>query len=59
MRHPNLSATVYDMPFVTEIAEERIAEAGLSSRISTQSGDFFDPNYPADHDVILLSMDHA
>lgn len=56
MRHPNLSATVYDLPFVTEIAEERIAEAGLSSRISTQSGDFFDPKYPADHDVILLSM---
>jgi len=56
-RYPSLSATVYDLPFVTEIAEERIAEAGLSGRISAQPGDFFaDPKYPAGHDVILLSM---
>jgi hypothetical protein len=56
-RHPNLSATVYDLPFVTEIAEGRIAEAGLSSRISTQPGDFFaDRKYPPGHDVMLLSM---
>jgi 3-hydroxy-5-methyl-1-naphthoate 3-O-methyltransferase len=56
-RYPTLSATVYDLPFVTEIAEERIVEAGLRERISTQPGDFFaDPKYPPDHDVILLSM---
>jgi 3-hydroxy-5-methyl-1-naphthoate 3-O-methyltransferase len=56
-RCPSLSATVYDLPFVTEIAQERIAEAGLSNRISTQPGDFFaDPQYPVGHDVILLSM---
>ena len=57
LRYRDLSATVYDLPFVTEIAQERIAEAGLSDRISTQAGDFFaDANYPPDHDVILLSM---
>ena len=57
LRYPSLSATVYDLPFVTEIAEERIAEAGLSDRIKTQSGDFFaDPKYPPGHDVMLLSM---
>jgi hypothetical protein len=54
---PNLTATVYDLPFVTGIAAERIAEAGLSDHISTQPGDFFaDAKYPPDHDVILLSM---
>ncbi|HYH01295.1 MAG TPA: methyltransferase [Terriglobales bacterium] len=56
-RYPNLAATVYDLPFVAEIASERIAEAGLQDRITTQEGDFFaDPTYPTGHDVILLSM---
>src|ERR1041385_4579418 len=56
LRYPNLSATVYDLPFVTEIAEGRVARSGLSDRITTRSGDFFaDPKYPP-HDVILLSM---
>jgi 3-hydroxy-5-methyl-1-naphthoate 3-O-methyltransferase len=54
---PKLFATVYDLPFVTEIAHERITEAGLNDRIATQPGDFFaDPKYPPGHDVILLSM---
>lgn len=57
LRYPNLSATVYDLPFVTEIAQLKIAEAGLSKRITTRSGDFFaDPSYPSGYDVILLSM---
>jgi precorrin-6B methylase 2 len=57
LRQPNLSATVYDLPFVTEIAKERIAEAGLSERIAIHSGDFCaDAKYPPGHDVILLSM---
>src|SRR6266571_931720 len=56
-RYPNLSATVYDLPFVTGIAAEKIAESGLSGRVTTHPGDFFaDPKYPAGHDVILLSM---
>jgi 3-hydroxy-5-methyl-1-naphthoate 3-O-methyltransferase len=56
-RHPNLSATVYDLPFVTEIAARKIAEAGLNGRITTHAGDFFsDARFPDGHDVILLSM---
>jgi 3-hydroxy-5-methyl-1-naphthoate 3-O-methyltransferase len=56
-RYPNLSATVYDLPFVTEIAARKVAEAGLNGRIATHPGDFFsDPKFPAGHDVILLSM---
>jgi len=54
-RYPNLSATVYDLPFVTGIAAEKIAESGLSGRVTTHPGDFFaDPKYPAGHDVMLL-----
>jgi 3-hydroxy-5-methyl-1-naphthoate 3-O-methyltransferase len=57
LRFPHLSATVYDLPFVTDIAHQRIAESGLGDRISTQPGDFFaDATYPPGHDVILLSM---
>lgn len=56
-RYADLSATVYDLPFVTEIAGRNVAEAGLSRRIGTHPGDFFrDPKFPAGHDVILLSM---
>ena len=54
-RYPNLSATVYDLPFVTEMGARNVAEAGLSGRIATHPADFFrDPKFPADHDVILL-----
>jgi 3-hydroxy-5-methyl-1-naphthoate 3-O-methyltransferase len=52
-----LRATVYELPFVCEIAAGKVAEAGLSDRIETKAGDFFaDAALPAGHDVILLSM---
>ena len=56
-RYPNLSATVYDLPFVTEIAARNVADAKLSDRVGTYGGDFFnDAKFPGGHDVILLSM---
>jgi 3-hydroxy-5-methyl-1-naphthoate 3-O-methyltransferase len=56
-RHPHLRATVYDLPFVAEIAAGKVAEAGLGERIETVGGDFFaDATFPAGHDAILLSM---
>jgi len=56
-RYPHLRATVYDLPFVTELAAAKAAGAGLGDRVATASGDFFtDPAFPTDHDVILLSM---
>jgi hypothetical protein len=55
--YPNLRSTVYDLPFVTEIAVRNAAEAGLSDRIGVSAGDFFtDVSFPSGHDVILLSM---
>jgi hypothetical protein len=55
--YPHLRATVYDLPFVTEIAAGKIAQAQLSDRISTADGDFFAaPEFPVDHDAVLLSM---
>lgn len=49
-RYPDLRATVHDLPHV-------VAKATTTERISLHSGDFLaDPELPAGHDVILLSM---
>jgi hypothetical protein len=54
--YPALEATVYDLPFVCEQTLERIAEAGLSDRITCVGGDFFaDAKLPGGHEVALLS----
>ena len=50
-----LSATVFDLPHVAAIAAQKIAEAGLTDRIETVGGNFFE-QLPGDHDVHLLSM---
>jgi hypothetical protein len=56
-RYPDLNATVYDLPFVAEIAARKVTDAGLAERIDTVGGDFFaDPAFPPGHDAILLSM---
>lgn len=56
-RYPGLRATVYDLPHVCQHTAKRIAAAGLSDRVTLHSGDFFaDPDLPAGHDAILLSM---
>ena len=56
-RRAGLTATVFDLPHVTEFAAGKIAAAGLSGQISTAAGDLFAPGpYPAGHDVALLSL---
>jgi 3-hydroxy-5-methyl-1-naphthoate 3-O-methyltransferase len=56
-RYPHLRATIYDLPFVAEIAAGKIAEAGLGERIGTADGDFFAAAaFPEGYDAILLSM---
>ncbi len=55
--YADLRSTVYDLPFVAEIAAENVAKAGLSDRIDTVGGNFFDDTaFPHGHDAILLSM---
>ena len=38
--HPELKATVFDLPLPLKIAGENIAKAGLSGRIDTLAGNF-------------------
>lgn len=56
-RYPNLRATVFELPPVCEIASKKIVAAGYEDRIALTPGDFLaDPELPAGHDVVLLSM---
>jgi ubiquinone/menaquinone biosynthesis C-methylase UbiE len=55
-RYANLTATVFDLPHVRDIAAARIAEAGLDGVIDVVVGDFrSDDPLPSGYDVILLS----
>ena len=55
--YPSLTATVYELPHVCPIAEEKIKAAGLEHVIGTAPGDLqVDPTLPDGHDVILLSQ---
>ncbi|SEG19150.1 Ubiquinone/menaquinone biosynthesis C-methylase UbiE [Nonomuraea solani] len=53
--HPQLRTTIFDLPFVCELTEPRIIEAGLEDRISLVAGDFFTDPLPGGHDAVLLS----
>lgn len=57
--HPQLVATVFDLPAVAMIGEAEIAAAGLSSRIGFRAGDArYDP-WPEGHDLVAFkSMLH-
>ncbi|MGE0565113.1 MAG: methyltransferase [Pseudolabrys sp.] len=53
--YPNLTATVFDLPHVADIAADKIKDAGLSRRIAVAGGTFFGA-FPRGHDVHLFSM---
>jgi hypothetical protein len=55
--YPDLTATVYELPKVADIAAGKVTDAGLRERIETVAGDFFaDSSLPGGYDTILLSM---
>jgi 3-hydroxy-5-methyl-1-naphthoate 3-O-methyltransferase len=54
--YPALRATVYDLPFVCDLATEKITAAGLHQRITTAPGDFLTGQaLPRGHDVVMMS----
>ena len=53
--HPHLSATVFDLPPVAEIAREFIASHGLGARIAAQGGDFTRDRLPSGADVVIMA----
>ncbi|MEO5936341.1 MAG: methyltransferase [Terriglobales bacterium] len=53
--HPHLRCVSFDLPPVEPIARKHIAAAGLSDRITTASGDFFQDPLPK-ADMITMGM---
>jgi L-tyrosine C(3)-methyltransferase len=54
-RWPHLRITLFDMADAVEIAEDNVARAELSDRISCVPGDMFSTAYPGDIDAVLLA----
>jgi len=54
-RHSHLACTSFDLPPVAPIAQKAIAAAGLSNRVRTAAGDFFQDPLPK-ADVITMGM---
>ena len=52
---PSLTAVVFDLPPVVEVARDFIAEHGLSDRIETIAGDFTQDPFPTDADVVVMA----
>jgi predicted O-methyltransferase YrrM len=52
---PQMRATVFDRPLVTEIARRKLAEEGMTDRVTFASGDFYADALPGGHDLALLS----
>jgi predicted O-methyltransferase YrrM len=52
---PEMTATLFDLPAVVEMAREPIQAAGLLDRVVLAAGDFYTDELPAGHDLALLS----
>jgi len=50
-----MAATLFDLPGVVEMGRARIAEAGLTDRVTIAAGDFHTDPLPPGHDLALLS----
>lgn len=53
-RHPQLMATVFDLPEALKAARENVAAEGLEDRIELREGDFLTEELPTGYDVALL-----
>ena len=54
--HPSLHCVIYDIASVCPLAEEYVAAAGLSDRVTALQGDMFADSFPAGYDAILFSQ---
>jgi len=54
-KHPGLRACVFDLPPVTVVAAEFIAQNGLGDRIETKGGNFNTDPFPNDADVVIMA----
>jgi len=53
--NPDATATLFDLPVATPLAEQRLAAAGLRDRVRLVAGDFLADPLPAGHDLAWVS----
>jgi hypothetical protein len=53
--NPDLSCTVLELPEVSEIARDVVAEHGLEDRVSTYDADYHTDTFPGGYDAVLVS----
>jgi hypothetical protein len=63
-RFPQLEGTLFELPPVTEVANDALAARPVGSRINIVAGDLFEDAIPEDHDALILAnvvhyFDHA
>ncbi len=54
-RHPELRATVFDLPGTLAITRRHVEASGLADRIELVAGDYLRDPLPAGHDLVFLS----
>jgi predicted O-methyltransferase YrrM len=52
---PGMKATLFDLPDVIPMAEARLEEEGLLTRVTLVGGDYNEDDLPGGHDLALLS----
>jgi precorrin-6B methylase 2 len=53
--NPGMTATIFDLPPVIEMARERLAKTRWIERVNLVAGDFNEDDLPPGHDLALLS----
>jgi cyclopropane fatty-acyl-phospholipid synthase-like methyltransferase len=51
---PQIRCTVLDLPEVVRIAEEIVAQSGVTDRVRTLAGDYHTVPFPADQDAVIF-----
>ena len=54
-RHPDLTATIFDLPATLEVTRRYVADAGMQERIRLVGGDYRRDALPGGHDVVFLA----
>lgn len=54
-RWPHLEATILELPHVAKMANDQIAEAGLSERVRAVGTDIMHDEFPTSHDCVVYS----
>jgi SAM-dependent methyltransferase len=54
-RAPHMTATLFDLPEVVEMARNRLTESGFIDRVQLVPGDYNTDELPKGHDLVLLS----